>query len=154
MPSGHQSNTDQPIPVWLPILFAGAGLFIMMAALDVISVDPDKIRAPRWVLLSAGFMFALCGVVLHLMPMRHERPALYMFTCSLLCTAFFSVGSWAACCATGVKGSIGPMTVTGPAANWMGRGIFGLGALLLALLTGHSWRQWWRAMRKEKIDLG
>ncbi len=154
MQSGHQPKTEQPVPLWLPILCIGSGLFIMMAALDVIPVDPNKIYAPRWVVLSAGCMFALCGVILSMIPMRHERPALYMFTCSLLCTAFFSVAAWAACCATGVTGSIGFVTVTGPAADWMGRGLFGLGALLLAYFTVHSWRQWWRALHGEKIDLG
>lgn len=98
-------------------------------------------------------MFSLCGVILSMIPYRHEYPALYMFACSLLCSAFFSVGSWAACCASGVKGSIGFVTFTGPAADWMGRGLFGLGAVLLAILAAYSWRQWWRALRGEKIDL-
>jgi lipopolysaccharide export LptBFGC system permease protein LptF len=89
----------------------------MLLAIGIIPVDQEKIQAPRWVILSAGLTFTLAGLVMGLIPLRHERPALYMFACSLMCTAFFLVGAWVAPFATGVKGSIGPVIVSGPAAD-------------------------------------
>jgi hypothetical protein len=125
----------------------------MLLALDIIPIEAEKLNAPRWVILSAGLMFGLAGLVMGLIPHRYERPALYMFACAMMCTAFFFVGAWVALFATGVKGSIGPVIITGPAADWLGRVIFGFGALLIGFLTLYSWRQWWRALRGEKIDL-
>lgn len=153
MPSKHHSQSDGPVPSWLPILFVGAGIPIILLALDIIPVDPSKVHAPRWVLFSAGLTFALAGLVMRLAPLRYERPARYMFACSLMCTTFFLVGAWVALFATGIQGAIGPILVTGPAADLMGRVIFGFGALLLGFMTVFSWRQWWRALRGQKIDL-
>lgn len=147
------SKTGVPVPAWLPLLLFAAGTAVVLLAVGMIPVEPEKITAPRWVILSAGLMFTLAGVVMRLMPYRHEHPAWYMCTCSLMCTMFFLVGAWAACCAAGVQGSIGPVLLTGPAADWLGRVIFGLGALLLGFLSLYSWRQWWRAIHGEKIDL-
>ena len=143
-----------PVPSWLPWLLLAAGTAIVLLAIGIIPVEPEKITAPRWVILSAGLMFTLAGVVMSLIPYRYKHPAWYMFTCALMCTTFFLVGAWAVIAATGVKGSIGPVPLTGPAADWLGRAIFGLGALLLGFLSLYSWRQWWRAIHDEKIDLG
>jgi hypothetical protein len=154
MPSEHNSRSDGPIPPWLPILCVGAGIPVMLLALDIIPVDPSKVNAPRWVLFSAGLTFALAGLVMSLVPLRHQHPARYMFACSLMCTTFFLVGAWVALFATGIQGAIGPVAVTGPAADLMGRVIFGFGAVLLGVLMFYSWRQWWRALRGQKIDLG
>jgi hypothetical protein len=153
MPSEHNSQSGEPVPRWLPILFVGAGTLVMMLALDIIPVDPSKVYAPRWVLLSAGLTFALAGLVMSLVPLRHEHPALYMFACSLMCTTFFLVGAWVALFATGIEGTVGPFVFTGPVADLMGRGMFGLGALLQGVLVAYSWRQWWRALHGQKIDL-
>lgn len=154
MLSDHQPQSGRPIPPWLPLLCVGAGLPIMLVALDIIPIDPSRMSAPRWVLFSAGLTFALAGLVMSLVPLRYDRPALYMFTCSLLCTTFFLVGAWVAMFATGIQGAIGPIILTGPAADLMGRVIFGFGALLLGFLMLYSWRQWWRALRGQRIDLG
>ena len=153
MPAHAPSKANHPIPLWLPLLFLAAGTTVILLALGIIPSDPSHIRAPRWVILSAGLMFAFAGVVMSLIPLRYERPALYMFACSLMCTAFFLVGAWAAVFADGIQASVGPFIVTGPAADWLGRGIFGCGAVLLGFLTLFSWRQWWRALRGEPIDL-
>jgi hypothetical protein len=153
VPSLRRSPTNVPVPVWLPWLLAAAGTAVLLLAFDIIHLEPEKLTAPRWVIGSAGLTFALAGLVMGLIPFRDERPALYMFACALMCTAFFLVGAWVALFSTGIRGSIGPVIVTGPAADWLGRAIFGLGALLLGLFSLYSWRQWWRALCGEKIDL-
>jgi hypothetical protein len=150
----RSSNTGVPVPAWFPVLLFAAGTAVVLLAIGIIPVELEKITAPRWVILSAGLLFALGGLVMRLIPYRHEHPAWYMFTCALMCTTFFLVGAWAALYATGIKGSIGPVPLTEPTADWLGRAIFGLGALLLGFLSFYSWRQWWRAMHGEKIDLG
>lgn len=154
MSSDHNPQSGRSVPPWLPILCIGAGVPVLLLALDIIPLDPSKVHAPRWVLFSAGLMFAFAGLIMSLVPLRFEYPALYMFACSLMCTTFFLVGAWVALFATGIQGAIGPIVVTGPAADLMGRVIFGFGALLLGFLTAFSWRQWWRALRGQKIDLG
>ncbi len=154
MEPARSSNTGVPVPAWLPVLLFAAGTAVVLLAIGIIPVEPEKLTAPRWVILSAGLMFTFGGIVMSVMPYRHEHPAWYMLTCSLMTTTFFLVGAWAAFCATGVRGSIGPVPLTGPAAGWLGRAVFGLGALLLGFLSLYSWRQWWRAIHGEKIDLG
>jgi hypothetical protein len=42
--------------------FAVAGLVVEAVALDVITVDPASIHAPRWILLTVGGMFTLAGL--------------------------------------------------------------------------------------------
>ena len=141
------------IPRWLPWLSGAAGLWLMLVALGVVGIPVENVRAPRAVLFAAGLMFALAAVVLKLIPTRHEHPARYLFFCALLCSAFFCVGAWSALFATGIQGSAGPMRFSGPATDSVGRAIFGLGALLLAFLSGLAWYKWWRALRGHPVDL-
>lgn len=114
----RSSHTGVPVPAWLPWLLFAAGTVIVLLAIGMIPVEPEKITAPRWVTFSSGLMFTLAGFVMSLIPYRQEHPAWYMFTCSMMCTTLFLVGAWAALGATGVKGSSGPVPVDWTSYGW------------------------------------
>jgi hypothetical protein len=64
--------SDNNVPGWaqyaflfiFAAIFSLAGLFILLAAFDVIALDPGSIHAPRWVLAAAGLMFLLGGFMI------------------------------------------------------------------------------------------
>jgi hypothetical protein len=64
--------SDNNVPGWaqyaflfiFALIFSLAGLFILLAAFDVIALDPASIHAPRWVLAAAGLIFLLGGFMI------------------------------------------------------------------------------------------
>jgi hypothetical protein len=74
-------------PVWLAPLFLIVGLCIIAMALGVIHIDPQALRAPRWVLACTGVLFSLIGL---LVTCQGDPPSLLA---RLLIAVFFSIFS-------------------------------------------------------------
>lgn len=62
-------QTDTPVtsrraPAWLAPLFVAAGLGIIAMALGIIHIDPQALKAPRWVAASGGALFSMVGLLI------------------------------------------------------------------------------------------
>lgn len=108
-----------------------------------IPVDPDSIHAPGWVIVVAGLVFALGGVMCYTQHMGDEVNNLFLFV--FMC-AFASMFTWVAFGPgerefTG-SGSVGGVGIAGRVGESMGRIAFGFGSVLMwaiALAVGSKW---------------
>src|SRR5262249_42336390 len=129
----------------LGLMLAGAGI----AAIAIWS-DEDRVQAPRWVAVAAGAAFALGGAAIikgYARDQGAERPddVWGLLLGGLLTTCLAVIPAWVA---------FGPgerrFRVSGPlplgwlsprAGEWLGRGAFGLGAILVGTITLVVWAQ-------------
>ena len=126
--------TTAGAPAWLGGSFIAIGVLIMLIAGGVIPLDPEAIKAPRWMLGAAGGVFAVAGA--RSMTANSEgglRQLLGVLMMSLL----VAMCVWAAFgpndpVAT-VGTSVGPIAAVAPAPPLVGRVLFGAGAVALAL---------------------
>ena len=144
---------ENPISPWLKygflFLFAAAfscaGLFVLMAAFDLVEVDPASIHAPRWVLAAAGLMFIMGGFMIILRGTEDEGDkdrfhqwAEY-FVIAVMMAAFSSIFLWVGF-GSGertfeTETSFGPVSTTGQGDELTGRCLFGVFGLATALGT-------------------
>ena len=101
-------------------------------------------------------MFFCMGVLAVIAKYRHSFPALYMLVAALMCSTFAGVFTWVALWAKGPFGggfSIGPLALFDNTRNLMARIGFGIGAIVMIVLSCLAWWRWWRAMQGKRIDL-
>ncbi len=145
------------------LVFLAAGLGIILIGAGVIRPDPRSIHAPLWVIACAGAVFALAGAVLMI---GAAAPAvaqdgslpesapwilrLLQYALGLLIVAgLATVGSWIAFGPgerhiTSTTSFLG-MTKSGESGEFIGRAVFGAGAivtwLFLIAMTVQGWRK-------------
>ena len=146
------------------LLFAGIAAIAMgaMVILAVTGVLPGKgAQAPAWVVVCAGLVFVLAGGALVLRWLAggetHDgelpkgspvwlRAVYYLI--GLICIgSLAAVGTWVAF-GPGVRAfsmSI-PFLGQGPANEWVGRALFGVGAVLIWLFFILAARSYWRKL--------
>ncbi len=66
------ANSDSNVPknitgLLFSLIFVGTGAMILLGAVDVIHLDPEGLRAPRWVIGSVGAAFFLIGLYMLVM---------------------------------------------------------------------------------------
>ncbi len=97
---------------------------------------------PRWVGAAAGFVFVLGGLAIAL-PARASR--LKDFVGATLVTLFASIGAWVAFWpgerAFNSSMSGGAVSVSGGGNEWVGRIVFGFGAILCAAFAAFLWKR-------------
>lgn len=124
------------------------GLVIMLAAMDVIAVDPARLHAPRWIAFAAGLAFFWTGVLLALARGgATQRSPAYLFVVGLLLTTFTAVSIWNASNQRDVAVAIGPFVVRGAGADRFGTVVSTVAALIVGAMTIYCWHLWWRARR-------
>ena len=149
--------------------FLGAICVITGGAVVAASIlaDDARMEAPRWVVAAAGAAFLLTGLALvksYAFDDGTEQPADVWspFLGALVCSCFALITGWIAF-GPGerrfrVRGSFLFMWLPSNVIECLGRIAFGLGALLVALLTLVFW---WRLLRglagrsaRERLELG
>ena len=120
-----------------------AGGFIAAAGVGWIDLPGRKIRAPREVIVCAGLLFALAGV---LVASRGRLPAwLGTLLAAVLATGFALIPFWLAF-GTGPRAFTGSGTgfVSSPGFDMasVGRIVFGLIAVMMAAFAAFTWWKW------------
>lgn len=137
------------------LAFSLAGVLFMLTAADVIHLDTSGLNSPKFVLLGVSFVFFCMGVLAFIAKYRHSYPALYMLVAALMCSTFAAVFTWIALWATGPFGggfSIGQLALFDNTRNLIARIGFGIGAIVMIVLSGLAWWRWWRAVKGKRIN--
>ncbi len=74
------------------LFFFGIGLFLVLAAADIIPIDEDGLHAPRWVLGLCGLVFSIAGVMVSL----GQESKWNNLLAGILILSMGSVGGWVA----------------------------------------------------------
>ena len=142
-------------PLLGKLVFVLGGVLLMLTAVDFIHVEPSRLNAPRLLVLALGVLFLCIGVLTLIAKYRYSYPALYMLVAALMCTTFAGVFTWASVWAHSSFGSgfsIGPLALLNNTHDLLVRVGFGMGALMMIVLSGLAWWRWWRAVNGKKID--
>jgi hypothetical protein len=136
------STSAQP-PRGLGVLLVAIGTFFCAVALGWIPSPAESFNAPREIVLCAGLLFAIAGLIAAL---NGKAPAwITQFLGACLWTAFAAIPSWIAWGA-GPRNFSGDglwlLALVGLDFQSLGRTVFGLSALLLWLCTFFAWRAW------------
>lgn len=135
------------LPLWFKLALILAGAILMLTGAGVIPADASRFHTPHWVVSVAGLAFCTVGVLSFLAAHRDAHPARYLFGVGVLVTCLFVVSVAVSIYAAGTVIAIGPISITGPAADAAGRIIYGVGALIVGALALLVWLSWFRAMK-------
>ena len=144
-------------PLLGKLVFLLAGVLLLLTAVDLIHLEPSRLNAPRLLVLALGVVFLCMGVLTLIAKYRYSYPALYMLVAALMCSTFAGVFTWVTVWAQGPFGgslSIGPLAMLNNTHDLLVRIGFGMGAIMMMVLSGLAWWRWWRAVNGNKIHLG
>ena len=150
-----KSPDIEDLPALGTLALALAVMILILTATDVIHLDLSELNAPTLLVLGAGFLFFCMGVLAVIAKHRHSFPALYMLVAALMCSTFAGVFTWVALWAKGpISGgfSVGSLALFNSTRDVWARVGFGIGAIVMIVLSVMAWWRWWRAINGEKID--
>lgn len=129
---GRNRGEGETPPIWFGAIFIITGGFIATLGAGWIPVDPSSVHAPGWVIVLAGLVFALGGVMCYTQNLGEDTNNALVL---VLMIAFASVFSWVAF-GPGERefsggGSAGGIGVTGRVGEGAGRIAFGFGSVLM-----------------------
>lgn len=133
----------------LGVLLVLGGLAVIALAVGWIAAPASYFKAPRWVVGTAGAVFVLGGLLM-LLPADGES-TLNAFLGATMVSAFALVGSWVAFWPGerhfgGAIGTAADSMKIG-VGEYLGRAVFGVGAIVLIAFAGWAWWRWWRLLR-------
>ncbi len=128
-------------PWWLALVVIAAGAAIVAGAAGWLPLRLSP-GVPRWVGAAAGMVFVLGGVAVA-MPPRASRAKDAIG--AALVTMLTAVGAWVAfwpgARTFGSSVSGGGVTASGGGNEWVGRIVFGLGAILCGAFAAFLWKR-------------
>lgn len=128
-------------PWWLALIVIGTGVAIVAGAIGWLPLRLSP-GVPRWVGAAAGMVFVLGGVAVA-MPACASRGKDAIG--AALVTMLTAVGAWVAfwpgerAFSSSVSG--GGVSVSGGGGEWLGRIVFGFGAILCAAFAVFLWKR-------------
>jgi len=143
-------------PLLGKLVFLLAGAVLLLISVDFIHLGHSRLTAPRLVVLGLGIVFLCMGVLTLIAKYRYSYPALYMLVAALMCSTFAAIFSWAAVWAhvsSGGSFSIETLAFLSSTHDLLERIGFGMGAIMMIVLSALAWWRWWRAVNGKKIDL-
>src|SRR5262249_53745925 len=164
-PSSPDSSRVSPQMAW----FLGGVCVIAGGAVIAASIlaDDARMEAPRWVVSAAGAAFVLAGLALVKsyafdhgveQPAEDWNPLLGVLVCTCFTAIVGSSAFGPGNAQFRFSGILLFMSLPPGATEWLGRAVFGLGALLVGLITLVFW---WRLLRvlhdrsaRERLKLG
>jgi hypothetical protein len=128
------------------LLAMGAGFAVVALGAGWIPTAPENLKAPRWVVVSAGLLFVFAG--LSLLGPKEESSIIAALLGAIMVSLFALVGSWVAF-GSGERRFGGTMgsalgSVSTEVSEWSGRTVFGFGAIALLLMSAWAW---WRCYK-------
>ncbi|MGH8752660.1 MAG: hypothetical protein ACREUJ_02060 [Burkholderiales bacterium] len=152
-----RKKTDiEDLPALGTLALALAVMILILTATDVLHLDLSELNARTLLVIGAGFLFFCMGVLAVIAKHRHTFPALYMLVAALMCSTFAGVFTWVALWAKGPFSggfSVGPLALFNSTRDVWARIGFGIGAIVMIVLSCLAWWRWWRAVNGGKIDL-
>jgi sulfite exporter TauE/SafE len=130
----------------------GTGFAIVALGSGWIASAPDNLKAPRWVVVSAGLLFVFAG--LSLLGPKDQRSSIAALLGAIMVSLFALVFSWVAFGSGQRRFSGTVRSVVGNASTavseWSGRTVFGLGAIALLLMSAWAWWRCYRLLRTRR----
>ena len=130
----------------IAIVMVAIGLWLNSVALGWLHLPPEDVHAPMWVLAACGFVFALGGIMVLA---RHHQTANALLA-TFLCLAFAAIGAWIALFAPIDEISGGLPFLSHETNGRIGKGMFGLGALVSLFIAWVAWRDF--LTRRQKLQ--
>jgi MFS family permease len=149
----HETDSNQQVSrraqIGLGVSLIAAGLAVIALAFGWIASPPGYMKAPRWVVGSAGAVFFLGGLLM-LLPDdgKSKRGA---FLGALMTSLFALVGTWVAFWpgerhfGGALAGAAGTIKIS--VGEYVGRAAFGIGAVILIAFAAWAWVRWLRILR-------
>jgi hypothetical protein len=140
--AAEPANTPAPsAPWWLALICIAAGSAIVAGAVGWLPLKLSP-GVPRWVGAAAGFVFVLGGIAIALPPRASRLRGL---AGAILVTLFTSIAGWIAFWpgerTFNSSVSSGGVSVSGGGSEWVGRIVFGSGAILCAAFAAFLWKR-------------
>ena len=127
-----QSTENAPWPLAVLTLLAGAMLIAIAAGW--LTVDPNDVHAPMWVIGAVGLVFAGAGLLMLLGP----ESMLHHWLAALMLAGFAAVGIWATLISD-LQNLQGGLPFVSQETNVLfARGLFGFGAVISLALCGYA----------------
>lgn len=126
------------------LLFFGTGLFIILAAGDIIRIDEEGLNAPRWVLALCGLVFSIAGVMIFL----GQKSKWNHILAAILILSMGSVGAWVALFGASENFSGGIALLSDSANTSLARWMFGTGSLICFIIALYAIRVHFRPKQK------
>jgi hypothetical protein len=147
--SDAEKHASRRAQIGVGVLLILGGFAVIALAAGWIPSTPEKFNAPRWVIGAAGLMFTVAGLLM-LIP-AGGKSTLAAFLGATMASLFALVGGWVAF-GPGVRNFSGGIASGGVAlktdvGEYLGRAVFGAGAIILILFAVWAWRRWWRMLR-------
>ena len=136
MANSSDSRTSRP-PAFLGWLMLLLGLYLLLAAVGVLPMDPQDVHAPYWVIGLCGFIVVLGG----LMILLGHRARLNDAFAALFCYSGAAVGVWVALFSDPQQIAGGVPFLSREANAALGRVVFGFGAVISLAIAIYATRR-------------
>ena len=142
---------------WWALAIIALGAFVALMGLGVIPVDENNFNGPRWLTTVAGLVFVLGGSALLMKTIGiSENTPIYLLPVALLVSGMAAIGLWVAFGPgeRGFDGSFGIASFFGyrKSGELIGRGVFGIGALLTTGIAVWIWRDFLKRLKDSQDD--
>ena len=164
----YQAGPFDKVTFAIGVLFAGAGLYFVLASTDVLPLPggPSSVNGPIWLLTCAGFAFGFSGLAVIIRAVtgakdaNGELPAetpgwaklIYLMMGPLIVASLAAIGTWIAFGPGERDITMSAPFFEGPLTEWIGRGAFGFGAIVTWLAAALMARSVFRKiLGREKV---
>jgi hypothetical protein len=135
------ATRQAPAPLWMVGLFVGIGVLIAALGLGLIRTNPQSVHAPRWVVVCAGALFAIAGLLMASQrePQSLTARLLIAIFLSLFAAVFGWVGLGSGPRQFSSSVSFGGLTTHGAGSVVLGRVLFGGCGILVGGIALVAW---------------
>ena len=137
---------ESNVPIWLALIPLVIGVFIIALALGIIPEDPGNFHAPPIVVGLAGAVFLIGGLSL----LVKAQSAWRAIGAALILGCMGAVGAWVTFFGDSSKIEGGLPFLSQETNALLGRGVFGVGTLLVLCFMVWAIKDAQRRMQKEK----
>jgi hypothetical protein len=142
----YQAGPFDKVAFAIGLVFSGGGLYFVLASLDVIPLPggPSSVNGPIWLLTCVGFAVGFAGIATIIRAVSGAKDAngelppgtpvwlnlSYLLMGPMILASLAAIGTWIAFGSGGRDITVSGVFFVGPASEWIGRGAFGLGAIV------------------------
>ena len=143
---GYQAGPFDKVAFAIGVLCTGAGLYFILASTHILPLPggPSSVNGPMWLLTCAGLAFGFSGLAVIIRAMTGAKDAdgelpagvskwvrfIYLILGPMILASLAAIATWIAFGPGERDISMSAPFFEGPSAGWIGRGAFGLGAIV------------------------